>query len=175
MFDLQHIISGKIRLRLLMKFFLNPENQVYLRGLAREFEVSTNTVRQELEKLSESGVIKSTREKQKRFFMANIKHPLYNSIRQMLLHHTGVETVFEEVIRKLGKVDLVYLTGPLARGNDTSILDVILVGDVDRNFLNRLIVKAEAITGKKIRIARYTKEEWSPDHLEGIDHVKVLG
>lgn len=158
-----------------MKFFLNPENKVYLRGLAREFDVSTNTVRQELEKLSESGVIRSEKEKQKRLFKANTRHPFYNTIRQMLLQHTGVETVFEEVIKKLGDVKVVYLTGPLARGTDTAIIDIILVGEIDRKFLNILIIKAESMTGKKIRMAIYSEGEWSPDYLEGIDHLKILG
>lgn len=175
MFELEHIISGKIRLRLLMKFFLNPENEVYLRGLASEFKVSTNTVRQELEKLSESGVIGSKKKKQKRLFKVNVNHPLYPSIRQMLLQYAGVETVFEQVIRKLGEIDRVYLTGGLARGIDTSIIDVVIIGDVDRDFLNRMIVKAEKMSGKKVRIALYTRDEWDPEHLNGIDHVKVLG
>lgn len=173
--DLQHIITGKIRLRLLMKFFLNPNNRVYLRGLANEFNVSTNTVRQELEKLSDSGVIVSEKEKRKRLFCANTDHPLFSSIRKMLLQHTGVETVFEEVIMKLGAIDSVYLTGPLARGVDSSIIDIVVVGTVERNFLNRLTLKAEKMIGKKLRIACYESDEWNQDLMKGIDYVKVLG
>lgn len=175
MFDLQNIISGKIRLKLLMKLFLNPDNKVYLRGLASEFDVSTNTVRQELEKLSGSGVIRSEKKKQKRLFRVNREHPLYESIRQMLLRYTGVETLFEEVIRKLGTIDSVYLTGPLARGVDTSILDVVIIGNVDRDYLYRLILQAEKMTGKKLRIALYSIDEWDPKHLNGIDYLQVIG
>ena len=175
MFDLTHIISGKIRLRLLMKFFLNPNNQVYLRGLAKEFDVSTNTVRQELEKLSDSGVIESSREKQKRLFKANVKHPLYGSIRQMLLQYTGIETIFEEVIHKIGDLNQVYLTGPLARGVDTTIVDLVVIGEVDKAYLHKLVSKAEEISGKKIRIAIYDESEWTMEHLNGMIYYKLLG
>lgn len=157
-----------------MKFFLNPENRVYLRGLASEFNVSTNTVRQELEKLSETGVIRSTKKRQKRLFRANQTHPLYQSIRSLMMQQSGVDAIYEYVIHRIGDLDKVYLTGPLAKGVDSSIIDIILVGDVNRNFLNSLIERAESITGKKVRVALYQSDEWNMDYLKGIDWMEML-
>lgn len=158
-----------------MKFFLNPGNQVYLRGLAREFDVSTNTVRQELEKLSDSGVVTSELQQSKRLFRVNEQHPLFGSIRKLLLKHTGVDTLFEAVFERLGELSEVYLTGPLARGVDTPILDAIVVGQVDQEYLHFLVGRAEKLIGKKVRIAVYADEEWTPDLLKNMEHVKVLG
>ena len=50
---LETLVQGKIRLKLLTRLFLNPESRVYLRGLEKEFGVSSNTVRYELNKLSD--------------------------------------------------------------------------------------------------------------------------
>ena len=42
---LDTLIQSKTRLKLLLRFFLNPESSAYLRGLAQEFDESTNAVR----------------------------------------------------------------------------------------------------------------------------------
>ena len=52
---LDALITSKTRVRLLVKFFLNPTMKSYLRELASEFEESTNSVRLELNRLKRSG------------------------------------------------------------------------------------------------------------------------
>lgn len=168
------IFSGKIRLRLLMKFFLNPGNQEYLRGLAHEFDVSTNTVRQELNKLSETGVLSSQEVQNKRYYRVNEEHALFEPIRKVLMRHTGLDSLYEMVLHRLGALHAVYLTGALASGVDSPIIDLVIVGDVNRPYLYQLIPKAEDFIGKKIRVAVYTSEEWTEDVLEGQQCMKLM-
>ena len=54
---LDKIFTGKIRVQLLTKLLLNPASTVYLRGLERDLGVSSNTVRLELNKLSDMKLI----------------------------------------------------------------------------------------------------------------------
>ena len=54
---LDTLITSKTRLNSLMKFFLNPSTRAYLRGLATEFGESTNSVRVELNRLSNAKII----------------------------------------------------------------------------------------------------------------------
>ena len=54
---LDKIFTGKIRVQLLTKLLLNPASTVYLRGLERDLGVSSNTVRLELNKLSDMQLI----------------------------------------------------------------------------------------------------------------------
>ncbi|HIO73555.1 MAG TPA: ArsR family transcriptional regulator, partial [Flavobacteriales bacterium] len=42
---LDSLITSKTRVKLLLKFFLNPNTSAYLRGLSTEFGESTNAVR----------------------------------------------------------------------------------------------------------------------------------
>ncbi|RPJ12473.1 MAG: GntR family transcriptional regulator, partial [Deltaproteobacteria bacterium] len=42
-----------------MRFFLNPQTRSYLRELAKEFDVSTNAVREELNQLTQTHLLKS--------------------------------------------------------------------------------------------------------------------
>jgi hypothetical protein len=58
----------------------------------------------------------------------------------------------------------VYLTGALASGLDTDILDVRIIGsDVNTTELDRLVAKAEDLIGRKIR---YVLQE--PDAADAV-------
>ena len=54
---LNQLITSKTRLRLLIKFFISQANRGYLNGLANEFNESTNSIRKELNHLSEAGYL----------------------------------------------------------------------------------------------------------------------
>jgi DNA-binding transcriptional ArsR family regulator len=157
-----------------MKFFLNPGNQEYLRGLAQDFDVSTNTVRQELNKLSDTGVLTSHEVLNKRYYQVNEQHALFEPIRRVLLRHTGLDSLYEMVISRLGALSTVYLTGALASGVDSPIIDLIMVGNIDRDYLNQLVPKAENFIGKKIRIAVYAPDEWDDVYIDGQQVMKLL-
>ena len=53
------LISSKTRIKLLVRFFFNPSTRSYLRELANEFNVSTNSVREELNQLTSTNLLKS--------------------------------------------------------------------------------------------------------------------
>jgi len=50
---LDSLITSQTRIKLLLRFFLNPENTSYLRELAQEFGESTNAVRLGLNRLEQ--------------------------------------------------------------------------------------------------------------------------
>ncbi|RXK48289.1 ArsR family transcriptional regulator [Aquirufa rosea] len=159
---LDSIFSGKIRVKLLTKLLLNPASKVYLRGLERELGVSSNTVRLELNKLNDMHLIQvqSDPDNSKvKHYSVNIQHPMFSSLRSIIMQFVGLDQIIEQVIDKLGNVEKVYLTGDLAEGKDSPFVDLVLIGDVDKNYLYQLIQKAEELIPKKIRVAVYSKEE----------------
>lgn len=171
---LDALISSKLRVKLLLKFFINPELKSYLRGLSGEFDVSSNAVRQELNRLEEAGIIAAEKKGNKKLFTVNRNYPLFNEVRNLLMKTVGIEQVMEKVIGRLGKLDKVYLTGSLARGMEGPTIDLYVIGEVDRSYLNSLNQKAEKMTGKKIRMGIFTAEEWNPGLLENEDHVLIF-
>lgn len=62
---------------MLIRFFLNPESEAYLRELSKEFEVSSNAVRTKLNTFTDSGLLNSEKKGQKIFYKVNKKHPLF--------------------------------------------------------------------------------------------------
>ena len=81
---LDTLIQSKTRLKLLLRFFLNPESTAYLRGLAQEFDESTNAVRVELNRFEEAGLIQSHKDGNKKMFQVNTKFPMFKSCRRSL-------------------------------------------------------------------------------------------
>lgn len=145
------LITSETRIKLLKKFFLNASTRAYLRGLEAEFGESTNAIRVELNRFESSGLLTSTRDGNKKVYQANINHPLYSDIHNIILKETGIDRVIEKVINRLGNLVSVYLTGDFAQGKDSRIIELILVGsDIDREYLARKVIQAEEMVGRKV-------------------------
>ena len=156
---LETLITSKTRIRILLKFFLNPDTQTHLRALATALEESSNAVRIELNRLTEAGMLTASKKGNKLVYRVNDKHPLYEPINTMMRQYVGIDDIISNVIKGLGKIEQLYLTGSLAEGLATEIIDIVLVGDVNMDYLLETIEKIENGIGKKIRYIRYTTEE----------------
>lgn len=145
------LITSQTRIKLLKKFFLNSSTKAHLRGLESEFGESSNSIRIELNRFEEAGLLKSLRDGNKKVFQANAKHPLFKDIHNIILKDTGIDQVIEKVIHRIGNLLCVYLTGDFARGKDSQVIDLILVGDnIDRDYLAGKVVQAEELVGRKV-------------------------
>lgn len=158
---LDTLISSKTRLKLLLRLFLNPESSAHLRGLAEEFDESTNAVRLELNRFEEAGMLTAETQGNKKLYRANHQHPLFRDLNSILLKYIGIDRIIETVIDRMGDVRSVYLTGDYAYGRDSGVIDLIFVGVVDKAYLTQLVEKAEAYIEKKIKYVIYTPEEWT--------------
>ncbi len=155
---IEALISSKTRIKLLLKFFLNSNNSSYLRGLESEFGESTNAIRHELNKMEDAGMLSSYLEGNKKFFKANTGYPLYNEIHSILLKYIGIDHIIEQVLHRLGHLENAYLTGSFASGRDSGMIDLILVGQLDKTYLINLVEKAEKLIQRKIRFVIYENQ-----------------
>ena len=156
----QALITSKMRIRILMRLFLNPNQQAYLRGLADEFNASTSQVREELQHLSEAGLLTSTKEGRQTNYQANSEHPLFPELQSMVRKSLGMDQILESIIERLGNLKLAYLVDDYAQGKDTGLIDLVLIGDIDRENLDDLIKKTEKYISRKIRPLVLTEAEF---------------
>ncbi len=157
---LQTLITSKTRIKLLLKFFLNSNTTSYLKNLEAEFEDSSNGIRVELNKFEVAGLLISENVGNKKIFKANTKHPMFSDIHNIVLKYAGLDQVIDKVVGKLGNVQRVYLVGSFANGVESKIIDIVLMGNINREFLLNLIDKAETLIGRKIRFVIYTQDEF---------------
>jgi len=157
---LENLITSKTRIKLLLKLFLNSQTTAYLRNLEAEFGESTNAIRQELNRFEKAGLILSDIDGNKKVFKANTGHPFFPEINKLLMKHTGIDKIIDEVAMKIGELIKAYVTGDFARGKKSRIIDLILIGyNFDASFLAKLVEKAEGMTSLKIRYITISPEE----------------
>jgi len=171
---LETLISSKTRIKLLLKFFLNSQTTAYLRSLESEFGDSTNAIRVELNRLEKAGMLSSFMQGNKKMFTANTKHPLFGEVHNILLKHIGIDRLIEGVINRLGAVEKVYLSGQFAKGLDSPIIDLIMIGNIDQAYLIRLIGRVEPIIKRKVRYLIYQTAEFTEELLDSLESKPVL-
>lgn len=170
---LEALITSKTRIKLLLKFFLNPNTSAYLRGLASEFGESSNAVRLELNRLEEAGMLESSADGNKKMYKVNNRHPLFNSLQQIVRKYIGIDQIIENILKGLGNLERVYLAGGLAKGSDVDIIDLIIIGDVDRQYLSSTVVKVEQLINRKIQYVIYEKKEAANLHFSSEEHLLI--
>ena len=69
------LITSKTRLKLLMRFFINQDIGGYLQGLAKELEENSNSIRVELNRLEEAGMLKSSVKGRRKNVPCQLKSP----------------------------------------------------------------------------------------------------
>ena len=135
------LIASKTRIKLLMRLFFNPKTRSYLRELAREFDVSTNSVRQV-------------------YYKANTEHPLFPELKSMVSKVMGIDQVIDGIVNRLGDLESAYLIDDYAEGKDTGIIDLLLVGNINHYHLNDLSRKTERYINRKIRSLVLSRQEF---------------
>ena len=148
---LDTLITSKTRVKLLLKFFLNPGTKSYLRGLATEFGESTNAIRVELNRLTEAKLLKSVNSGRTVEYRANKQHSLFKDLQSVVKKFVGLDKVAEELAAKLGDIQAAYVIGDYAKGNDSGLIDLVLVGQVDDEKLKEVTEKTENLIDRKIR------------------------
>lgn len=148
---LDSLITSKTRLRLLVKFFINAGNRGHMRGLADEFNESTNAIRRELNNLSDAGYLVKEAQHNRVSYRANTQHPLFRPLQDIVHKHLGLDRIVETVLQRMGEVEQVVLTGDYAEGRDTGTIEVMIVGPrLNAEYLEQLAPKVESIIHRKV-------------------------
>jgi len=148
---IETLVTSKTRIKLLVKFFLNPGTSSYLRELASDLEENTNAIRVELNRLTEAGFLISSKEGQKIMYAANPEHPLFQDLNTIVSKYTGLDRLVEEVIGYMGQLTEVYLIGDYAKGLDSGTIEVVLVGNVKEDYLNSFLNRLQPEVSRTVK------------------------
>jgi predicted ArsR family transcriptional regulator len=163
------LITSKTRLKLLLRFFINQDVSGYLQGLSKELEENSNSVRVELNRLEQAGMLTSEAEGRKKLYRVNKSHPLTSDLTSMLRKVTGIDGLVERVVERIGQqLEQVWICGKLARGLNSDTLEVVLIGaNLDQNYIANLMTKAAQAIEKEINysIAPSMPEQSKPNCL----------
>ena len=96
--------------------------------LANEMGESTNSIRKELNHLHGAGYLEKVKIYNKVEYKANTKHPLFEVLQKVVLKHLGLEDIVERYLDRMGNVNQIILIGDYAKGNDSGLIEIFLIG-----------------------------------------------
>ena len=163
---LNHLIKSRTRLRLLIKFFISQTNKGYLNGLANEMGESTNSIRKELNHLYDAGYLNKLKSENKIEYNVNTNHPLYDTLRKVVMKHLGLEDIVEAVLERMGNVQSIILTGDYAKGIDSGDIEIFLVGkNLNTEYISNLEFKIEKLINRKVSFYLSSKFQSNQQHI----------
>ena len=84
-------------------------------------------------------------------YNANKAHPLFKVLQKVIRQHLGIEEIIDSILDKIGDVKSVAIVGDYAKGIDSGLIKIVLLGDeINVNYLEDLIVKVEKKITRKV-------------------------
>ena len=164
----EHLFGSKTRVKLLSLFLNNPDRAYYVREITRKIDEQINSVRRELSNLLSIGIIRSDSSNNRLYYEVNQKYEYYTELRRIFTDlpiknkALGENKEEEQLARKLrgtGTVQLAFLTGSFVRDAHIGI-DLIVVGDVNRSKVAKVVAELEKEVGRELDYAIFTPEDY---------------
>ena len=171
---LEKLFGSKARVKILKLFLLHPQDKFYIRQLARDLKLQLNSVRRELENLENFGILTSdfkseeaeaekkpgTAGQEKKYYRANPDFVLFDEIKALIVKAQILyEKDFVRKLRSIGKIKLLILTGIFAN-NPSTLIDILLVGKINKAKLVKLINELEVELGREINFTLFDPQEF---------------
>jgi hypothetical protein len=168
---IEQLFGSKTRVKLLQLFYSNPNRSFYVREITRKIDEQINSVRRELANLLNVGIIVSDNTNNRLYYEVNQEFEFYEPLRVIFGGGTmattdtkktdstvtatpktrkSALTPEEEKLKALGNLEVVLFTGQFTR-DESSGIDILVVGDVNQNALGKYISELEAQENKEVR------------------------
>ncbi|HET7060470.1 MAG TPA: transcriptional regulator [Candidatus Saccharimonadales bacterium] len=160
---IEQLFGSKTRVKLLQLFYSNPNRSFYVREITRKIDEQINSVRRELSNLLSIGIIVSENTNNKLYYEVNQKFEYYKPLQEIFgggVKKTAKKTKADDTadepavadLQSVGHIELAIYTGQFTRDESAGI-DLLVIGDVNRNALQKYVDGLEAQEGKSIRYA----------------------
>jgi len=161
----------------LQLFYGNPNRSFYVREITRKIDEQINSVRRELANLLSIGIIVSDTTNNRLYYEVNQAYPFYEPLLAIFGESGAIKAskqqqaagpsstqsdataVEQEKLKALGHLEVVLYTGQFTR-DDSSGVDILIIGDINPNALQKFIAELETQEGKEIRYVIMPKQEF---------------
>ena len=161
MSTLSGILSSRVRAEIFRLLFGLNEKELHMREMERQAALSLGTIRQDLQKLVKLDLVKARRDGNRLYYRANIDHPLFPEIRNLVLKTAGLVEVIKSALDREG-IEVAFIFGSLARSKERaeSDVDLMVIGTIGlRSLSSRLAGVSEQI-GREINPHALSIEEF---------------
>jgi predicted nucleotidyltransferase len=156
------LLRTKLRKKLLAYSFTHADENYYVRELASYIHGDPGNLSRELRKLESEGLYKSVIRGKVKLYSLDKSYPLFSEFKAILFKTEGVFGTLKELVSGYKDIILAFIYGSYAknRENASSDIDIVVVGDFDRDAFTEELRKLEARLSREINFNAYTKEEF---------------
>jgi uncharacterized protein len=147
------LLSSKVRAEIFRNLFgIAPDKTLYMREIERRTGFAIGTVQTELKKLLRLDIVSRVKDGTRVYYRANTAHPLYPSIRELVLKTSGMADVIKDAIENEKGIKIAFVFGSLARQEEKahSDVDLMVVGDIGLRKLTGLLIDVAGKVGREI-------------------------
>jgi predicted MPP superfamily phosphohydrolase len=136
---LKNLFGSGARVKLLEQFLNNQNSAFFIRELTRILDEQINSLRRELENLEKIGLLKSKEKNRKKYYQIN---PHFSFLSELTSIFKKSSKENEELLKKtakLGKFDILILTGKFIENGEKSLVDIFLVGEIKETEIKKIV------------------------------------
>jgi len=164
MSTLSSVLFTEYRSRVLGLLLLHPERSYYLREIARLTATVPGTLKREMDKLLEVGLLTVKKVGNQNHYQANRECPIYEDLSNVLRKTSGLSDVLIAALLPLSeKLQSAFVFGSIASGkvNAKSDIDLVLIGNVSYVEVVPLLHPLQEQLGREINPKIYADKEWN--------------
>ena len=176
--SLAPVLRSDAQGRILARVLADPEKSYSLSELVTWSKTSMPTVTREVRRAEEAGIVVTEKVGPIRFVRAGVDHPLYSSVRRIILATYGPPIVVAEEFADVEGADAVVLFGSWAAryggepGRAPNDVDVLVVGSADRDVVDDAAQRVEQRIGMPVQTTVRTRSQWQSGRESFIREIK---
>jgi len=164
------VLFGKTRQAVFAQLFSFPQEQLYLRELARRTGISTGALQSELNQLVAADLVRRQQDGNRVLYAANTQSPVFEELRGLILKTTGLPEQIRAALSPLqADIKLAFIYGSMAKGNASagSDVDLLVVGKLALEDLITALQPVEQRIGREINTRLFDEADFAQRKQNG--------
>lgn len=161
------ILRSQAQGELLALLYLHPDEQYSLTDVSRELGTSVRMVHYDVTRLLGAGLIRDSRVGNVRLLRAETESPLFRPLADLLAVTFGPLPIMSELLKDVEGISEAYIYGSWASrywgepGRVPADVDVLVVGDTNKNLLYEKAREAESRLLRPVNIRLISESVWN--------------
>jgi hypothetical protein len=176
--SLAPILRSDTQGRILARLLADPTKSYNLSELVDWAASSMPTVKREIGRAEEAGILTTEKVGPTRLVRANPDHPLFSALSQVVLATYGPPAIIAHEFQDIDGAEAVLLFGSWAArylgqpGRAPNDIDVLVIGTPDRDEVDDAAERAERTIGLPVQAIVRARSQWSAERDSFIHEVK---
>jgi len=157
---------------ILAQLYGRPDQEFYLRELARSTGTAPSSLQRDLAALARAGIILRTARGHQVYFRANRSCPVFEELRGLVVKTFGVVEILRAALQALtGRIESAFVYGSVARGEARaeSDIDLFVIGKVSSGDVIEALASAQRRLGREINPTVFPPAEFA-EKARGENH-----